>query len=94
MLYPFSTIWGGGNEKQVYIYNSNSQCERIEYYKKYEKEKWLKSEYYTLCFWTNDNMTMSKHFKGDNLEFTETYQYDNRDCSKKCVKVLNFRNNQ
>lgn len=89
MLYPFSTTtWSGGKEKQTYIYNSNNHCERIEYYTKHENENWLKSEYFTLCFWTNDNLTMIKHFNGDKLEYTETYQYDSKNNPQKLLNYL------
>jgi len=76
--YPYSDTWSGDNEKSVYIYNSQSNCERIDYYTKDENENWIKSSYYTLCYWDNDNLTELKHFDGDNLDYIETYQYDNK----------------
>jgi hypothetical protein len=76
--YPYSDTWGGDNEKSVYIYNSQSNCERIDYYTKDENENWIKSIYYTLCFWNNDNLTELKHYEGNNLDYIETYQYDNK----------------
>ena len=76
--YPYSDTWGGDNEKSVYIYNSQSNCERIDYYTKDENENWVKSNYYTLCSWNNDNLTEYKHYDGNNLDYIETYQYDNK----------------
>ena len=76
--YPYSDSWGGDNEKSVYIYNSLNNCERIDYYTKDENENWVKSIYYTLCFWNNNNLTEMKNYEGNNLDYISTYQYDNK----------------
>lgn len=76
--YPFQDSWGGDNEKSVYCYDSQNHCERIDYYGKNDNGDWIKSDYFTLCTWVNDNLTELKHYKGKNLEYAETYQYDNK----------------
>ena len=78
LYYPDSDTWGGDDEKSVYFYNLQNNCERIDYYFKKDNGDWAKSEYYSICTWINDNLTEYKHYKGDNLEYTETYQYDDK----------------
>ena len=76
--YTSQDSWGGDNEKTVYCYNAQNHCEQIDYYGKNDNGDWIKSDYYTICKWTNDNLTELEHYKGENLEYTETYQYDNK----------------
>lgn len=76
--YPYTDSWGGDNEKSVYCYNSQNQCERIDYYNKDDNENWIKSDYYTLCNWSSGNLIELKNFNGNNIDHTEKYQYDNK----------------
>lgn len=76
--YSFQDTWGGDNEKSVYCYNSKNECERIDFYSKNDNGDWDKSDYYTVCIWTNDNLTELKHYNGESIEYTETFQYDDK----------------
>ena len=85
--YTYQDSWGGDNKKTVYYYNIHNHCEQIDYYDKNDNGDWIKSDYYTICKWTNDNLTELKHYKGENLEYTESYQYDNK---LNPEKILNY----
>lgn len=86
----FYNSWGGGNEKSIFYYDSVKQCQKIEYYHKYvskdtwnyekvfEKTPWEKSEYHTVYYWDKNNVVEIKHFKDSEIEFIETFQYDDK----------------
>jgi hypothetical protein len=86
--YPYTDTWGGDNEKSVYSYNLQNNCERIDYYTKDDNGEWIESDYFTLCFWNNDNLTELKHYVGDNIDYTEIYQYDNKSNPEKLLNYM------
>ncbi len=86
--YPFQDTWGGDNEKTVFCYNSKNQCEQIDYYTKNDNGDWDKSDFFTICIWTNDNLTELRHYNGKNLEYTETYKYDDKFNPEKLLNYI------
>jgi hypothetical protein len=86
--YPYHDTLGGGKTKHIYHYNSQNNCERIDSYSKNDIGDWIKSDYYQTCTWVNNNLTEFHAYNGNNLEYAETYQYDNKLNPKKMLDYI------
>ena len=84
--FPFIDEWGTGDVKVIHVYNSNSECERVNYYYKKENEDWQQSDY-ELYTWKNNNITEIKHYSENELDYTVTYYYDDK---KNPEQLLNY----
>ena len=70
--------WEGDNLKTVFYYDAKNNCERIDYYTRNESGDWEKSTNSIKCTWLKGNLTELKHYTGDELKMTETFQYDDK----------------
>jgi len=77
-FYPIQDTVNGAYERTVFYYDTQKKCQRIEYYQKDENLHWTKSDYNTHFTWNDGNINEKKHYFGDSLVSTETYQYDDK----------------
>ena len=71
--------WEADNLKMVYHYDAQNNCEQVAYYYKQMNGSWgSKPSYSKKCKWLKGNLTELKHYNGESLLYTQTFQYDDK----------------